>query len=86
MASFLWIFWPFSAHFSFGQAHFFLGFLGCKVFYLYSVFLHFWPKKWAFAHFFLKSGHAETVGIKGFAGFLVKSPLFFVNFLKNEKY
>lgn len=36
-----------------------------------------------FAHFYFKSGQAETLGAQGFAGFLATCPLFFL--IKCEK-
>lgn len=36
-----------------------------------------------FAHFYFKSGQAETLGAQGFAGFLATWPLFFL--IKCEK-
>lgn len=37
----------------------------------------FGQKKWAFARFYFESGHAGTVAITGFEGFLPTFPLFF---------
>jgi len=36
----------------------------------------FGQKKWAFGHFYLKSGQRETVAPQGFAGFVATFPLF----------
>ena len=76
LASFLWIFWPFSAHFSFGQAHFFLGFLGCKVFYLYSVFCIFGQKNGLLPTFFWKVGTLKPLVSKGLRVFWSKAHFF----------
>ena len=76
LASFLWIFWPFSAHFSFGQAHFFLGFLGCKVFCLYSVFCVCGQKNGLLPTFFWKVATLKPLVSKGLRVFWPKAHFF----------
>ena len=37
-----------------------------------------------FAHFYFKSGQAETLAPQGFAGFLATCPLFFLSIFEKE--